>query len=106
MISVINPKRPAPTGYPSTEEPPKYPDEVLNEFDETENFVPLARNTKFIDYENAQIILIGAREGRDVIKSEIGMDIQESPQCADIFSKLNLSKDQVPIRPLTEGKLE
>ena len=76
MISVINPKRPAPTGYPSTEEPPKYPDEVLNEFDENENFVPLARNTKFIDYENAQIILIGAREGRDVIKSEIGMDIQ------------------------------
>lgn len=40
--------------------------------------VPLATDTKFIDYQNAHIILIGAREGRDVIKSEISMDIQES----------------------------
>jgi hypothetical protein len=39
---------------------------VLKDFNETENFVPLTRNTKFIDYLNAQIILIGAREGRDV----------------------------------------
>ena len=71
VISVINPKKiPAPTGYPSTEEPAKYPEEVLKDFNETENFVPLTRNTKFIDYQNAQIILIGAREGRDVIKRE------------------------------------
>jgi hypothetical protein len=68
LISVINPKTPAPTGYPSTEEQPKYPQEVLREFNETENFVSLAKDTKFIDYQNAQIILIGAREGRDVIK--------------------------------------
>ena len=69
---------------------------------------PLARNTKFIDYQNAQIILIGAREGKDVIKSEIGIEIaeQESPQSVDIFNKLKVRKDQVPIRPLTEGKLE
>jgi hypothetical protein len=110
VISVINPKkRPAPTGYPSTEEPPKYPQEVLKEFDETENFVSLAKDTKFIDYQNAQIILIGAREGRDMIKNELGVDISEgqSPQsAADIFDKLKVRKDQVPIRPLTEGKLE
>jgi hypothetical protein len=110
VISVINPKKiPAPTaGYPSTEEPPKYPEEVLKDFNETENFVPLTRNTKFIDYQNAQIILIGAREGRDVIKSEIGIEIEEdeSHQPADIFNKLKVRKDQVPIRPLTEGKLE
>jgi hypothetical protein len=109
VISVINPKRPAPTaGYPSTEEPAKYPGEVLKDFNETENFVPLARNTKFIDYQNAQIILIGAREGRDVIKSEIGIEIaeDESHQPADIFNKLKVRKDQVPIRPLIEGKLE
>jgi hypothetical protein len=110
VISVINPKkRPAPTGYPSTEEQPKYPQEVLKEFDETENFVSLAKDTKFIDYQNAQIILIGAREGRDMIKNELGVDISEgqSPQsAADIFDKLKVRKDQVPIRPLTEGKLE
>ena len=63
----------------------------------------------FIDYQNAQIrILIGAREGRDVIKREIGIETEEeeSPQSADIFNKLKVRKDQVPIRPLTEGILE
>jgi hypothetical protein len=112
VISVINPKRPAPTGYPSTEEQPEYPPEVLNEFSETENFISLAKDTKFIDYQNAQIILIGAREGRDVIKNEIGIEIEEIDQSqqdssqADTFNKLKIRKDQVPIRPLTEGKLE
>jgi hypothetical protein len=114
IISVINPKKPAassiPTGgsYPSTEEIPMYPEEVLKEFNDSDIFVSLARNTKLIDYQNAQIILIGAREGRDVIKSEIGIELAESSQenSADIFNKLKLRKDQVPIRPLTEGKLE
>jgi hypothetical protein len=108
VISVINPKRPAPAGYPSTEERPNYPEDVLKEFSETENFVSLTKNTKFIDYKNAQIILIGAREGKDVIKNELGLEIPEwqSPQSADIFNKLKVRKDQVPIRPLTEGKLE
>ena len=65
VISVINPKkRPTPTCYPSTEEQPKYPPEVLNEFNETENFVSLAKDTKFIDYQNAQIIqLVQGKEG-------------------------------------------
>jgi hypothetical protein len=62
--------------------------------------------TKLIDYQNAQIILIGAREGRDVIKQEIGIEIEESSQSADMFNKRKLRKDQMPIRPLTEGKLE
>ena len=112
VILVINPKVPRSSvgSLPSTEEPVKYPEEVLKEFDENENFVSLAKDTKFIDYQNAQIILIGSREGKDVIKSEIGIKIaQESPQqqqSADIFNKLKVRKDQVPIRPLTEGKLE
>jgi hypothetical protein len=56
--------------------------------------------------ENAQIVLIGVREGRDVINDEIGIEIKEESQqssSADIFNKLKLRKDQVPIKPLTEG---
>src|SRR5919206_3090285 len=88
VISVINPKIPKQSNLPTTEEPPKYPQEVLNEFNETENFVPLSKDTKFIDYQNAQIILIGAREGRNVIKSEIGIEIkEEQSSTADIFNK-------------------
>ena len=61
------------------------------------------------NHENAQIILISAREGRDVIKNEIGIEIiaeEDSPQSADIFDKLRVRKDQDPTRPLAEGKLE
>jgi hypothetical protein len=113
VISVINPKKPAasvaPEGgsYPSTEELPMYPEEVLNEFNNSDIFVSLSRDTRLIDYKNAQIILSGAREGRDVIKNELGVEVEdESSKSADIFDKLKVRKDQVPIRPLTEGKLE
>jgi hypothetical protein len=59
---VINPKIPRREEYLPTTEAPKYPESVLNDFGNDENFVPLSRNLKFIDYQNAQIILIGARE--------------------------------------------
>jgi hypothetical protein len=106
IISVINPKIPKSSNLPTTEEPPKYPQEVLDEFSENENFVSLAKDTKFIDYQNAQIIVVGAREGRDAIKNEIGIEIEQSLQSADISNKLRVRKDQVPIRPLMEGRLE
>ncbi|HYY50281.1 MAG TPA: hypothetical protein VE643_05360 [Nitrososphaeraceae archaeon] len=106
VISVINPKIPKSSNLPTTEEPPKYPQEVLNEFNENENFVSLSKDTKFIDYQNAQIILVGAREGKDVVKSEMGIDMKEEQSSADIFNKLKLRREQVPTRPLTEGKLE
>jgi hypothetical protein len=69
VITVINPKIPKREEYlPSTEEAPKYPESILTDFDDNENFVPLSRNLKFIDYQNAQIILIGAREGKDTLR--------------------------------------
>src|ERR1044071_6799861 len=106
VISVINPKMPKSSNLPTTEEPPKYPREVLNEFNEHENFVSLSKNTKFIDYQNAQIILVGAREGKDMVKSEMGIDMKVEQSSADIFNKLKLRREQVPTKQLTEGKLE
>ena len=54
-----------------------------------------------------------------MIKSEIGIELeieeeggsdddqtQQQQQFADIFNKLKLRKDKIPIRPLIEGKLE
>jgi hypothetical protein len=37
---------------------------------------------------------------------DIGIDIIEEtqPSTADIFNKLKVRKEQVPIRPLTQGK--
>ena len=110
IVSIINPKVPVPEGYPSVEEPPKYPESILGEFGENENFVSLARDLRFIDYQNAQMILVGAREGRDVIQREFGIDIKEEEKetmhSADIFSKLKIERDRVPTKPLIEGKFE
>jgi hypothetical protein len=62
-----------------------------------------------VNYQNAQIILIGAREGKDAIKKDIEIEIKEEHETltsADIFSKLKVRKEQVPVRPTIEGKLE
>src|SRR5918992_512385 len=88
---------------------PKEPGEAQQEFNDNENFIPLTKNLELINYQNAQIILIGAREGKDVIKKEIGIDMVEELETSrspDIFSKLKVRKDQVPVRPILEGKLE
>ena len=39
------------------------------------------------------------------IKNEIGIEIEDSSQSADIFNKLRVRKDKVPVRPLIEGKV-
>jgi hypothetical protein len=109
IVSIINPKVPVPAGYPSSEEPPNYPESILKEFGDNENFISLARDLRFIDFQNAQMILVGAREGRDVIHREFGIDIREEKETvysADIFNKLKIEKDKVPIKPLIEGKFE
>jgi hypothetical protein len=109
IVSIINPKAPVPAGYPSSEERPNYPESILKEFGENENFISLARDLRFINFQNAQMILVGAREGRDVIQKEFGIDIREEKETvhsADIFNKLKIEKDKVPTKPLIEGKFE
>ena len=107
IISIINPKNPAQQGFPNTEESPKYPDKILAEFDENENFVSLGSDTSLIDYLNSQVILIGAREGKDVIKRDLGIDIddEKTKKDSDVIKKLRLQNKNIPTKPLTEGKL-
>lgn len=82
----------------------------MNDFDENENFVSLARNIDFINYLNAQVILIGARVGKDVLKKEMKIDIndedEETIHSADIFNRLRIERENIPIRLLIEGKFE
>lgn len=109
IVSVINPKVPVPEGYPSTEQPPEYPESILVGLESKENFIPLSKDIRLIDYLNAQVILIGAREGKDVLMKEIGINIkeeEETGQTADIFGKLQIERKRTPVRPLVEGKFE
>jgi hypothetical protein len=59
IITVINPVKPVPGGYPSADQSPQYPDSIQQEFRDDENFIPLTRNLDLVNYQNAQIILIG-----------------------------------------------
>jgi hypothetical protein len=73
---------------------------------EDENFLSLTTVTRLIDYQNAQMILIGAREGKDVIKRDLGIEIKDEKKGSNIFDKLKVRKEEIPIKPLTETKLE
>jgi DNA-binding PadR family transcriptional regulator len=113
IITVINPYKPVSEGYTTAEaERPKYPEDIQKHLNKTDGkFIPLSQNLTLINYQNAQIILIGAREGKDVIKQEIGLDIEtkegkENLSSADIFTKLKIRKEQVPIKPIIEGKFQ
>jgi hypothetical protein len=116
IITVINPNKPVPEGYRTVEaERPKYPEHIekyLNNIEE--KFISLSQNLNLINYQNAQVVLIGAREGKDTIKQEIGLDIEteyegegkENFTSSDIFKKLKLRKEQVPVKPIIEGKFQ
>jgi hypothetical protein len=85
------------------------PELILKDFRDNENFVPLSRNLKLINYLNAQVILIGAREGKAILAQELGITIgneNENEKSADLFTRLRVQKDQVPTKPLMQGKLE
>ena len=59
-----------------------------------------------LNYENTQLLLIGARK-RDV-EEVLGIDIdeeKESQRSADLFKELKIRREQVPLKPIFEGKL-
>ncbi|MGE5634944.1 MAG: hypothetical protein ACM3VV_06895 [Deltaproteobacteria bacterium] len=117
IITVINPNKPVPEGYRTAEaEHPKYP-EVIEKYlnNSQERFISLSQNLNLINYQNAQVVLIGAIEGKDIIKQEIGLDIKTEDEggdkenlssTSDIFTKLKLRKEQIPIKPIIEGKFQ
>jgi hypothetical protein len=58
-----------------------------------------------LNYENTQVLLIGARK-RDV-EDELGIDLNEEKEdanTAELFRQLKIRKEQVPLKPLIEGK--
>ena len=62
-------------------------------------------NSELLDYENTQLLLIGARK-KDV-EEELGIDIdeeKETERTADTFKELKVRKEEVPLRPLLKGR--
>src|SRR5215212_4491992 len=64
----------------------------------------IAEDPDILNYENAQVLLIGATK-KDV-QEELGIDLNEERETADtaeLFKKLHLRKEQVPLKSLLKG---
>jgi hypothetical protein len=60
----------------------------------------------FLDYEGAELILIGAKEDP---RKELGVKLEtekETERSADIFTDLKMKRSEHPVAPLFEGKWE
>jgi Protein of unknown function (DUF2795) len=104
IISVKNPEIKVP-GFAafSEDKKPKYPRYLMEKFG-NRRWINV-EDPELLNYENAQLLLIGARK-KDV-EEELGIDIDEqneTERTADIFKELKIKRDQVPLKPLLKGK--
>ena len=102
IISVKNPDVKVP-GFAASEKNPEYPKTLKEKFGDR-RWINV-EDPELLNYENTQLLLIGARK-KDV-EEELGVDIdekKETERSADLFKKLKLRKEQVPLKPLMKGK--
>lgn len=102
IISVKNPNVKVP-GFTASEKKPEYPKHLIGKFGDR-RWISI-EDPDLLNYENTQILLIGARK-KDV-EEELGIDIDEEKETentADIFKELKLRKEQVPLKSLLKGK--
>ncbi|MBD0359629.1 MAG: DUF2795 domain-containing protein [Nitrososphaeraceae archaeon] len=103
IISVKNPEVNIPGFATVSEKKPEYPKHIKEKFGDR-RWISI-EDPQLLDYENTQILLIGARK-KDV-EEELGIDIDEQKETentADIFKELKVRKEQAPLKPLMKGK--
>jgi hypothetical protein len=105
IIAIKNPETPAApgTGLDETRRA-RFPKNLLERF-AARRFIP-ADPPDFLDYEWAEIILVGARKD---IFAELGLELtpeNETEATAEIFSDLKMERSLHPLKPLFEGKWE
>lgn len=105
LISVKNPNIAIPgfAAISSSTRRPNYPKHIMEKFG-NRRWINVD-DPDLLNYENTQLLLIGARK-KDV-EEELGIDIDEKKQTeesADIFRELKIRKEQVPLTPLLKGE--
>ena len=105
IISVKNPdvKVPGFAAFSSEDKKPEYPKHLKEKF-ANRRWINVDE-PHLLDYENTQLLLIGART-KDV-EEELGVDIdeeKETERSADLFKELKLRREQMPLKPLLKGK--
>ena len=102
IISVKNPEVNIPGFATVSEKKPEYPKHIKEKFGDR-RWINI-EDPQLLDYENTQVLLIGARK-KDV-EEELDIDIDEQKETentADIFKELKIRKEQVPLKPLMKG---
>jgi hypothetical protein len=82
---------------------PQYPSSIKQKFGD-KRWINV-EDPDLLNYENTQILLIGARK-KDV-QEELGIDLDEEKETAntaELFEELKIRREQVPLKPLLEGK--
>jgi Protein of unknown function (DUF2795) len=104
IISVKNPEIKVPGfGAFSSGKKPEYPRHLVEKFGD-KRWINV-EDPELLNYENTQLLLIGAR--RKDVEEELGIDIdeeKETEKSADIFKELKIKREQVPLKPLLKGK--
>ncbi len=103
IVSVKNPDITIPGFKAFEKRRPKYNSEILEKFGKR-RWINV-EDPRLLNYENAQVLLIGARE-KDV-REELGIDLNEEKETADsaeLFNELRIRKDQVPLKPILKGE--
>jgi hypothetical protein len=105
IISVKNPdvKVPGFAAFSSEDKKPEYPKHLKEKF-ANRRWINVDE-PHLLDYENTQLLLIGART-KDV-EEELGVNIdeeKETERSADLFKELKLRREQIPLKPLLKGK--
>ena len=102
IASVKNPDITAP-GAPAPRQQPQYPARLREKFGRR-RWIDV-EDPGLLDYENAQLLLMGAHAG--AVEEELGIQIQEEDEwlsSADVCRQLRLSCDRARVKPLLTGE--
>jgi hypothetical protein len=102
IVAVKNPDVSVP-GFPSREQGPRYPGRLRDKFGDRRWIA--VEDPQLLDYEGAQIVLLGARTGD--VERELGIEIDEKAETAltaEIFQKLRLPREEARLKPLIRGE--
>lgn len=103
IVSVKNPGVSTP-GAPSAEAEPAYPDRLRERFGNLRWLD--ADDPELLDYENTQILMIGAHAGEEV-EEELGIRLEPEKErlaSADVFKELKVPLDRKLVTPLISGE--
>jgi hypothetical protein len=103
IISVKNPDIEIPGFALFEKRKPKYPAKIKEQFGHR-RWINV-ENPDILNYENTQVLLIGAKQGN--VERELGIELndeKETENTAELFKELKIRKQQVPLKPFLRGE--